>query len=86
MRIVHDARAISHGTTRAKVPEGVASKRIPPLNPPVRAMGARNRARRRWPTNSGREPQIEPTLLNTSATVLDTLALSGGSPTASKAG
>ena len=40
----------------------------------------------RWPTSSRRDPSAAPIPVNTSATVLVTFAVTGGSPTASSAG
>ena len=48
--------------------------------------GARRRTRPHWVASSGRDPVTEPTLLNTSATVFVTFAVTGASPTASSAG
>src|SRR4051812_6032536 len=57
-----------------------------PANPPSTAATASRLSRRPWPASSGREALTEPTLLSTSATVLVTLAVTGGMPAASSAG
>jgi len=74
------------GDDQAKALEGVASRRTPPLIPPATAIAIRLLARLCWPASSGREPQTDPALLNTRATVLDTFAVRGGNPTARRAG
>ena len=50
------------------------------------ATGARRTRASRWPRSSGREPETEPALLNTSAAALVTLAARGLRPTARSAG
>ena len=81
-----EATPISQGTRRAKAGAGVAKRRSPPAAPPAMAKGMRRRTAGPCPLSSGRNPQTDPALLNTSETVLVTLALTGESPAASNAG
>ena len=64
----------------------VSSSSPQPVTPPSSADDAEPAHARPWPVSSGREPETEPALENTSATVLVTLAATGPSPTASSAG
>ena len=66
--------------------EGVSRSSVAPTPPPAIAASASVRTRGAWPSSSGREPSVEPTLENTSDTVFVTLAATGPSPTASSAG
>ena len=54
--------------------------------PPTAATGAIRLSHGPWPSSSGGEPSTDPMPLNTKATVLVTLAVTGGSPTNSRAG
>jgi hypothetical protein len=81
-----EAAAISHGTIRSKASDGVSSSRAAPAAPPRTAPAESRSSRRPWPRSSGPEALTEPTPLSTSATVLVTLAVTGGRPVASSAG
>ncbi|GAA4131380.1 hypothetical protein GCM10022416_10010 [Actinomadura keratinilytica] len=78
--------AISQGTTSSKTPSGVLSSSAAPRVPPTAASATSLPVRRRWPRSSARDPAAAPTVVENSATVLVTLAATGGSPTASSAG
>ncbi len=77
---------MSQGTARAKAVAGVARRSKPPAAPPAMAKGTRRRTVPSWPLSSGRKPHTDPMLLNTSETVLVTLALTGDRPAANNAG
>ena len=85
-RIASDAPAISHGAIRSNVAAEVTSRSAAPVAPPATAAAASRRTVGAWPCSSCREPSVEPTLLQTSATVFVTLAWTGPSPAASSAG
>jgi hypothetical protein len=58
----------------------------PAVQPPSTPVRTNQRSSNQWPSSSGREALIEPTPLNTRATVFVTLALIGPSPIASSTG
>ena len=77
---------MSQGTARSNALSGAKSKIAAPTAPPAADTQASLTTTRPWPANSGREPAAAPTAVNTKATVFVTFAVSGGSPTASRAG
>jgi hypothetical protein len=85
-RIASDAPPISQGTIRSKASVGVLSSSAAPAAPPPTAATASGTSRRPCPFSSGREALTEPTPVSTSAAVLVTFAVTGGSPAASSAG
>ncbi len=81
-RIAREANPSSAGTIFSKPSAGVDNSSTAPVTPPTAAKGSTRFSNGPWPASSGRDPRIEPTPLNTSATVLVTLAVTGGSPPA----
>ena len=81
-----DASPSRIGTIFSKPSAGVDKSSAAPTAPPTAAAGRILSSQGPWPLSSGREPKTEPMPLNTSATVLVTLAVTGGSPTRSRAG
>ena len=86
MTIAIDAIPSRIGTIFSKPSAGVDNNSAAPATPATAATGSIRFSQRAWPVSSGREPNTEPMPLNTSATVLVTLAVTGGSPTTSSAG
>src|SRR5689334_2712623 len=85
-RMATEANASRSGTIFSKPSAGNDNSRTAPTRPPKAATGAMRLSHGPCPSSSGREPQIDPTPLNTTATVLVTLAVTGGRPTSSRAG
>ena len=81
-----EANARRSGTTFSKPSAGMDNSRTAPTSPPSAATGAIRLSHGPWPSSSGREPSTDPMPLNTTATVLVTLAVTGGRPTSSSAG
>ena len=81
-----EAPPISSGTSSSNTSAGVDSSSAAPVAPPAVVTRARRRTRPAWPASSWRENAAAETVYPTSATVLVTFAVSGGSPTASRAG
>ena len=81
-----EAPPISSGTSSSNTSAGVDSSSAAPAAPPAVVTRARRRTRPAWPASSWRENAAAETVYPTSATVLVTFAVSGGSPTASRAG
>ena len=78
--------ATRNGTTRAKTPGGVASSSRAPATLHTTATGSSRTRSGRVPASSLRELSAEPGPIATAATMFPTLAGSGGTPTASRAG
>jgi hypothetical protein len=76
----------STGTIFSNVPGGVTSSSPAPVAPPTSASRAYRRSTGAWPVSSGRDPSVAPTDEMVIATVLVTLAVVAGRPTASSAG
>ena len=78
--------AIRNGTTCAKAPGGVTSSSTAPVAPPAAVSGSQRFSHGPQPASSRWEPCAEPGQQAFRATRLVALALSGGSPSASRAG
>src|SRR5690349_10969929 len=81
-----EAPPISTGTTTVKVLAGVSSSTTAPAVPPSAVTIPSRITRRPCPVSSGFEPRTDPAPVSTSETVLVMFALSGGTPSASRAG
>ena len=86
IRIVNEANPSRNGTAFSKPSAGVDSNNAAPVAPPISAAGTSGFRPLACPFNSGLDPRTEPMLLKMSATVLVTLAVTGGNPSASSAG
>src|SRR5450432_1698733 len=73
-----EAQAISHGTTYTKEAAGAIMSRRAPMTPPEIVAIANGTIWRACPASSTREADTAPMPPNTSATVLDTFAVTGG--------
>ena len=80
MAIAIEAPPSRIGTIFSNPSAGVDSSRTAPIAPATAATGRIRRSHGPWPFSSGRDPNTEPTAVNTIATVFVTFAVTGGKP------